>query len=468
MSFCPRLIIAGTHSGVGKTTVTLSLLAALRERGRRVQPFKAGPDFIDPSHHTAITGRPSCNLDGWMLGKSMNRQIFARAASDADLSIIEGMMGLFDGSSPLSEKGSTAELAKQLAAPVLLVIDGSAMARSAAAMALGYARFDPQVRVAGVLFNRINSEGHYQLLKDAVEAETDLAVVGFLKPDPTITLQDRHLGLVPAIEQRSIALYDRLAQAAAETVNLDRIEQLAHSADEPGLFPVSFPSKGRARSGVRIGIAYDPAFCFYYEDNLRLLEAAGAELVKFSPLNDQVVPDVELLYLGGGYPELYGERLAGNVAMRKAIRSFAERGGAVYAECGGMMYLTQAIRDFDGRSHDMVGLFPAEAVMSKTAMTLGYRDLQISETCLLGESGLKARGHEFHYSRLEPTGPLHYACLLKDAQGNSKGQDGLIAGNTLALYTHLHFASQPGIAAALVASARRAAPPSSMNSEGGR
>ena len=202
---------------------------------------------------------------------------------------------------------------------------------------------------------------------------------------------------------------------------------------------------------VRIGVAQDQAFCFYYPDNLELLEAEGAELVKFSPLNDQVLPDVDMLYLGGGYPELHGEALAGNVAMRTAIRQFAERGGLIYAECGGMMYLTQAIRDLDGKSHEMVGLFPAEAVMSKVSMTLGYRELQISQPCVLGEVGVTVRGHEFHYSLVEPKGQSQYACTLTDAQGKSKGQDGLIVGNTVGLYSHLHFASQPQIAASLFA-----------------
>jgi cobyrinic acid a,c-diamide synthase len=453
----PRFVIAGTSSGVGKTTVTLAILAALRQQGRRVQPFKAGPDFIDPGHHTAATGRPSRNLDGWMLGADLNRAIFAKAAADADISIIEGMMGLFDGSSPISEIGSTAELAKQLDAPVLLVIDGSAMARSAAAMVSGYARFDPGLRVKGVLFNRVGSEGHYQLLKGAVEAATDLAVVGYLKPDPTVTVPDRHLGLVTALEQGSTELYDRLAKAAAETIDLDLVEALAQSAGDLETGSVSPPVARRAERPVRVGVAYDPAFCFYYQDNLELLEAAGAEVVEFSPLNDRVLPDVTMLYFGGGYPELYGEKLTGNVAMRKAIRAFAERGGTIYAECGGMMYLTQAIRDCEGRSHDMVGLFPAEAVMKKSGLTLGYRTVELSQTCILGVSGVIARGHEFHCSRLVPRGPLDFACSLSDARGDSKGQDGLVLDNVLALYTHLHFAGQPMLAAALVDSARRAA-----------
>jgi len=205
---------------------------------------------------------------------------------------------------------------------------------------------------------------------------------------------------------------------------------------------------------VRIGVAQDQAFCFYYQNNLELLEAVGAELVRFSPMSDQVLPDVDMLYLGGGYPELHGKALADNVSMRAAIRQFAERGGTIYAECGGMMYLTQAIRDFAGTSHEMVGLFPAEAVMRKSSMTLGYRTMSCSRHCILGEAGMIARGHEFHYSTLVSRGPLDYACGLRDAQGDSKGSDGLVLGNTLALYTHIHFASQPQLAGALVASAR--------------
>jgi cobyrinic acid a,c-diamide synthase len=449
----PRLVIAGTHSGVGKTTATLAILAALRQRGRRVQAFKVGPDFIDPSHHAAVTGRPSRNLDGWMLGEAVNRAIFARAAVDADLSIIEGMMGLFDGSSPVNEIGSTAELAKQLDAPVLLVIDGSAMARSAAAMVSGYAKFDPALRVAGVLFNQVSSEGHYKLLKEAVEQETDVVAVGYLRPDQAVTISERHLGLMTAVEQGTGELYGLLAKAAAETVDLDRVEALARSCRELTVAAPQPVARNHGRN-VRIGVAQDLAFCFYYPDNLELLEAEGSELVRFSPMNDQVLPDVDMLYLGGGYPELHGEVLTGNVTMRAAIREFAERGGTIYAECGGMMYLTQAIRDFAGTSHEMVGLFPAEAVMQKPGLTLGYRTVELSQGCILGASGTTARGHEFHYSTLVPKGRLNYACALRDAQGDSKGSDGLVLGNTLALYTHIHFASQPQLAITLVASAR--------------
>jgi cobyrinic acid a,c-diamide synthase len=459
----PRLIIAGTHSGVGKTTATLAILAAMQQRGRQVQAFKAGPDFIDPGHHSVVTGRPSRNLDGWMLGETANRDIFMRAAAGADLSIVEGMMGLFDGSSPVNEIGSTAELAKQLDAPVLLVIDGSAMARSAAAMVSGYAKFDSAVRVAGVLFNRVSGEGHYRLLKEVVEQETDVVAVGYLRPDPTMTIVERHLGLSTAREQGTGGLYSRMATAAAETVDLDRIEALAQLCNELSA-TTSQPVIRNQRRTVRIGVAEDQAFCFYYADNLDLLEAAGAELVKFSPMSDLVLPDVDMLYLGGGYPELHGKVLADNGSMRRAIRQFAERGGTIYAECGGMMYLTQAIRDFSGTSHEMVGLFPAEAVMQKSSMTLGYRTMSCSRHCILGDAGMTARGHEFHYSTLVPRGPLEYACALRDARGDSKGSDGLVMGNTLALYTHVHFASQPQLAGALVASVRQIGTRPSMSS----
>jgi cobyrinic acid a,c-diamide synthase len=448
-----RLVIAGTASNVGKTTVTLALLAALAGRGRVVQAFKAGPDFIDPGHHAAVTGRPSRNLDGWMLGREVNREIFAHASAGADLSLIEGMMGLFDGSSPTNDAGSTAELAKQLEAPVLLVVDGSAMARSAAAIVQGFSRFDPALNVAGVLFNRVNSDGHYRLLKEAVEQNPTVTVVGYLPSDRDAAIPDRHLGLVTAIERGTRDLYARLGKAAAKTIDLDLVEELGRRAGDWPISPIR-PTRRHHESRIKIGLAHDQAFCFYYPENLELLQSAGGELVRFSPISDQTLPDVDMLYLGGGYPELHAEMLAKNGPMRQAVRAFSERGGTIYAECGGMMYLTEAIRDFDGRAHEMVGLFPAEAVMRKQGLTLGYRAVEATRPSILGDLATVARGHEFHYSTLARTGPLDYACLLRDARGEIKGPDGLMTRNTLGLYTHLHFKSSPAVAEALVRSAR--------------
>ncbi|MGB5053806.1 MAG: cobyrinate a,c-diamide synthase [Nitrospirales bacterium] len=453
----PRLVLAGTQSGVGKTTVTLALLSAFRAQGRTVQPFKVGPDFLDPGHHQLASGRESRNLDGWMLGAVMNRTIFQEAAHGADLSIIEGMMGLFDGSSPVNETGSTAELAHQLNAPVLLVVDGSAMARSAAAMVHGYAQFDSSLNVAGVIFNRLNSEGHYLLLKEAVEKETRIPVVGYLRSDSDVTIPDRHLGLRTALEGSGTELYAKLGQLASATIDLVRVEQLAQASPDvlltnPGIPAEDFRPVNRS---VRVGVAFDPAFCFYYPENLHLLEKAGGELVRFSPMHDPSLPDVDLVYLGGGYPEIYAELLQRNSAMRQSIQAFAARGGVVYAECGGLMYLTKTIRDFDGTVYDMVGVIPAETAMSRTKMTLGYRELTVIRRGLLGDQGVRIRGHEFHYSTLEPKDDLEYLGHLTDAQGRDRGADGITVGNVIALYTHLHFSSHPHVPVALVEAARR-------------
>lgn len=489
----PRLVIGGSHSGAGKTTVTLALLAALRARGRRVQAFKIGPDFIDPGHHTVITGRPSRNLDGWMLGAARCRDLFRRGSRDADLSIIEGMMGVFDGASATEETGSTAEMAKWLGAPVVLVIDGSAMARSVAALALGFARFDPDLRIAGVVFNRVNGPGHYKLLKAAVEHETTLATFGYLSFSEDVMLGDRHLGLVTALEQGAHDLYTRLGRAAAETVDLERLESLAASAPpldntdrqrrdaRPDAASAALPSSTSSASSafsafsafsasvapngprtgglrrIRIGLAWDPAFCFYYPENLELLEEEGADLVRFSPVSDRHLPqDVQMLYLGGGYPELHADTLADNTSMRHAVRRWAEDGGVIFAECGGLMYLTEAIRDFEGRRHDMVGLFPIEAWLARDSLKIGYRTVTVQSPCLLGEAGVQVKGHEFHYSRLETRNPrsLSFACGIEDASGREQGLDGLVTLNTLALYTHLHFGSRPTIARVLLTRVR--------------
>ncbi len=453
---CPKVLVAGTHSGVGKTTVSLALMSAFRRRGRRVQPFKAGPDFIDPGHHRLACGRESRNLDGWMLGAELNRQIFRQATADADIAIIEGMMGLFDGASPVSERGSTAEIAKQINAPVLLVIDGSAMARSAAAMVSGFSHFDPDLEVLGVLFNRVRSEGHFHLLREAVESSINIPVVGYLQPNEDVTISDRHLGLRTALEDERSTLYEALGQMAQETVNLDLIEELAQKGKSlvtsEGIAPeVSM----RLESGfIKIGVAYDPAFCFYYQDNLELLKAAGAEIVRFSPMNDSVLPEVDLVYLGGGYPELYAKTLEANEGMRHSIQQFAREGGVIFAECGGLMYLTQSIMDFEGQTFEMVGVFSGTVSMNRKKLTLGYRETEMTNSCILGEAGTKVRGHEFHYSSFSSNGKMNYACRLSDARSADRGEDGFVKDNVMACYTHLHFASQPSIPQTLVQKAK--------------
>jgi cobyrinic acid a,c-diamide synthase len=453
----PRLLIAGTHSGVGKTTVTLALLAVFRSQGRQVQPFKADPDFIDPGHHKMARGRESRNLDGWMLGSCLIRTTFQSAAQKAGLSIIEGMMGLFDGSSPINEIGSSAEVAKQLNAPVLLVIDGSAMARSAAAMVFGYTHFDPDVKIAGVVFNRIKREGHYQLLKEAVEKGTNVPVVGYIQPNSELTIADRHLGLRTALEGNDPAFYTRLGEAATATLDLEAIAELAEKAQdwEESVVSTRLPTVEVVEKPVRVGVAHDPAFCFYYPENLALLEQAGGNVVYFSPLKDQKLPlGTEVLYLGGGYPEVYATALEQNVSLRSSIAQFIQQGGVVYAECGGLLYLSRSLKGFDGKISEMVGVLPCDAVMSRTQMTLGYRELTLTQTGLLGEKGRRIRGHEFHYSHLENLGDVDYIGRITDAQGKDRGSDGIALSNVVALYTHLHFASLPQVPVTLLQIAR--------------
>ena len=453
----PRLLVSGTHSGVGKTTVTLALLAGFRAQGRQVQPFKVGPDFIDPGHHQMASGRESLNLDGWMLGAFLNRTTFQNAAQNADLSIIEGMMGLFDGSSPINEIGSSAEIAKQLHAPVLLVVDGSAMARSAAAMVFGYTNFDPNVKIAGVVFNRIKSEGHYQLLKDAVEKETDVSVVGYIRPDSELVIPDRHLGLRTVLEGEGAEWYAKLVQATTNTLDFLRIEQLAQGSPdwEKQIVSVNQKFSEFPVEPIQIVVAHDPAFCFYYSENVALLEQAGGGVVRFSPMKDANLPEgTDILYLGGGYPEIYAALLEQNATMRNSIAEYIRQGGVVYAECGGLLYLSRSLQSFDGKVYQMVGALPGDAVMSLTQMTLGYRELTLIQTGLLGEKGRRIRGHEFHYSHLENLGDVVYVGRITDAQGKDRGGDGITLKNVIALYTHLHFASHPQIAETLMQTAR--------------
>ena len=442
----PRLIVAGTHSGVGKTTVTLALTLALRDSKLPIQPFKVGPDYLDPTYHTLAASRPCRNLDGWMMGEAAVRQSLARASAGASLAIIEGVMGLYDGAGVGSEVGSTAQMAKWLGAPVILVIDASGMATTAAALALGCVRYDPDVPWAGVIFNRVGSERHLAWLREAVERTTSLKVLGGLPVDAGIAIPERHLGLVGA--DRSIMTPDlngRLVELARQWFDLRTILHLA--ADVPQIDAPPIVTTERTRS-CRIGVARDEAFSFYYLDNLELLEAAGAELLPFSPVHDDALPpDLDGLYLGGGYPELHAEALAAGRPMREAIAQFARGGGSVYAECGGLMYLSQTLRTLDGIRHRMVGLLPGEVRMLQKRKTLGYREVEALEDLPFLAKGERARGHEFHYSEWidesEPIGEWSRPYHLLDKTGRVLGREGWRWRNVVASYIHLHFGSNP-------------------------
>lgn len=445
------IVIAGTHSGVGKTTVATALMLALRQRGHRVQGFKAGPDFIDSTFHQAATGRPGHNLDGWMLSREANLALFEHAMKGAEVAVVEGVMGLFDGHGPTSPVGSTAELARWLDAPVVLIVDGSAMAGSVAALVRGFEEFDPALRIGGVIFNRVAGAGHAAMLGEALAAHCRARALGALPRDPAVELPERHLGLKLASETLSGQRLDALAAWVERNVDLDRLLQIGAGTnsvspahDDAGA-PLRLPTR------TRIGIARDRAFCFYYEDNLDLLRSLGAELVEFSPIEDAHLPrGLGGIYLGGGYPELHGAALSANATLRTELAAFARSSAPVYAECGGLMYLCSGIVDAEGSAHPMVGVFPAWARMQPRLAALGYVEVEVDHDAAWLPAGARARGHEFRYSVLDAM-PPHIDRVYRIASRGTAPCEGYRAGATLASYVHLHFRSCPSLASAFVA-----------------
>lgn len=438
----PSLLIAAPSSGSGKTSLTLGLMAALRRRSLNVAPFKVGPDYIDPGHHAVFCGRSSHNLDGWMCGKMQSEKTFAEASAGADIALVEGVMGLFDGISGSSEEGSSAEIAKWLNIPVLLVVDARSQARSFAALVKGFCEFDPDLKIAGVIANRVGSERHRQLLQESLGATSGLPpLLGCLPRREDIALPERHLGLVTAEDlQAEDDLSGKLADWVEEHLDLDRLLKLAaDSAVDVGI--IVSPDK-MTHAQVRIGVARDRAFCFYYPENLQLLEQAGAELVFFSPLVDTCLPEgLDGLYLGGGYPELHVEQLSANHSLNEELRFQAESGLPIYAECGGFMYLCQSI---DG--NPLVGIFAVEARMLNKRKALGYRSVELTESSPLGPAGTSARGHEFHYSEIDEAEVLQRCYRLGRRDGEHLGWEGYRHQNVLGSYVHLHFASNPQLA----------------------
>ncbi len=445
-----RLIVSATSSGAGKTTVTVGLLGALRARGLKVAAFKCGPDYLDPTYHARAAAGVSHNLDGWMMTRDALLATFTRVASGADIAVIEGMMGLFDAATPTGDEGSTAEIAKWLAAPVLLVVDASGMARTVAAVARGFATFDPDLHLAGLICNRVGSRGHLDLLR---QTGADPPILGGFPAKKEHAFPERHLGLMTADENNvpaeSIAAWGALA---AQWLDLDAIIAIARSA--PPLDVSQAPAPARAVAArVRIGVAFDQAFHFYYEDNLRRLEALGAELIRFAPTRDASLPAVDGLYFGGGYPEAVADQLAANSAMLEAIRDFARRGGPIYAECGGLMYLARGIRTLDGRLFPTVGLISAQAVMADRLQALGYVEVETTRRSMLGPAGLRFRGHQFRYSNLEAVdGSLERIYSVRPLWGKAPFEEGFSAGNVLASYVHAHWASNPRAAEGFVRS----------------
>ena len=444
----PRVVIAATGSSVGKTTATVGLIAALRSRGLKVTAFKCGPDYLDPTYHRRATGVNSHNLDGWMMGRDAVLATFARGSRGFDIAIIEGMMGLFDSATPTGEEGSTAEIAKWLSAPVLLVTDASGMARSIAAMAAGYAHFDRALNVAGVICNRVGSRGHLDILR---MASAEVRVVGGLPGDAELAFPERHLGLrsadEDAVPQR---LFDAWGEVAAEWLDLNPIISIARSAPELEIDD-ALCSRGNGHPLCRIGLAWDDAFHFYYEDNLRRLEEFGAEIVRFSPSRDERLPEVDGLYIGGGYPEILARELSNNHRMIDAVRHFPQPTRPIYAECGGLMYLAEGIRTLDGSTWPMAGVIPGVAVMSPRLQALGYVEVETRAPSILGPAGTRFRGHQFRYSILDNNGaeaPPHLYTVRP--KWGAQFEEGYTRKDLVASYVHAHWASNPSIAEAFV------------------
>jgi len=421
----PAFLIAGTHSGVGKTTVTLGIMAALRARGLVVQPFKVGPDFIDPTHHTAVCGRPSRSLDPFMMGVEGVRRSFAGALQGADVAVVEGVMGLFDGMDG-GDVSSTAQVARILDIPVLLVINVHGMSRSAAAMEKGFVEFDPELRMAGSILNRVGSERHLYMLKSCLEKP----VYAALPRDKEREMKSRHLGLVMGFEEK----HDLAALAAWVEGHAEIDRMLKLSAPIPALQGKESPRK----MAVRLGVAMDEAFCFYYYDNLLELERCGAELVYFSPIRDNL-PDVDGLYLGGGYPELHAPALEKGSARRQ-IKEASENGMPIYGECGGLMYLGEELVMETAR-YKMAGGLPGSTIMTGKLVALGYARAEAVEHNPLAGVGRSILGHEFHYSRFECDRDARFAYRMSRGRGIYEGRDGLVEHNTLGAYLHAHFFS---------------------------
>jgi cobyrinic acid a,c-diamide synthase len=440
-------IIAAPMTGSGKTTVMLGLLSALAARGLAVQAFKVGPDFIDPGLHQLASGHPSHNLDGWMLSPETNLDLFSSAAAGKDVAIVEGVMGLFDGFAGSSDAGSTAEMARWLNTPVILVIDANPLARSAAAMVHGFRTYNPELEWAGVIFNRVASESHFRILQEAVR---DVPILGWLPSNPDIEIPERHLGLLTADEPEVKKRVSHIGEFLSRYIDVDRLINTLPDAKPhagPGEFRTTNgfvsdrvaggfrPQKIRPRR--RVAIARDPAFSFYYHANCDAMVRAGAEIIEFSAVHDSKLPEAEFLYLGGGYPEIYRHELAANHSMLDSVRQFIASGKRFYAECGGLMYLSRRIED-----SNMVGILPTEISLTDRPVDFGYCEVTAARDGILGPAGTRMRGHQFHYSKSASVSPTP---AYRIRQGPREYPEGWYFPNGIASYVHLHFLSNPEI-----------------------
>jgi len=440
MSNIPRIMIAGTHSGVGKTTIVTGLLAVLKQQGHTVQSYKVGPDYIDPGYHQLASGKVAHNLDTWLVPTDKVVPLFTKTAIGNDMVIIEGVMGLYDGGR--QGVSSTAAIAKLLRAPVVLVIDAKSMGESAAAIALGYKMYDQEVNLVGVIINRLGSATHEKMVTEALE-RIHIPVLGCIYRNEEISMPERHLGLTPVTEHNAQDMIAELCVQIAKQVHVGKIINIASSAPELGIVSENLGTTTQSPPMVRIGVAHDEAFSFYYPESLAVLETMGAEIIPFSPLNDTHLPKVDGLVFGGGFPEMFVSQLAGNVSMRQSIADACQAGMPVYAECGGFMYLTQKMFDFDGNEYEMVGAIPTSCSMQSKLQTVGYVEATALTDNVLCSAGDCMRGHEFHFSLMnhdESARSFPWAFEFKKVRTGVVYHSGYAYGNLLASYLHMHFA----------------------------
>lgn len=436
----PRIIIAAPHRSSGKTTLTIGLCKALTDSGFNVQPFKKGPDYIDPMWHSAATGNDCRNLDYFMMGEENILKSFRRSAKGADISIIEGNMGLYDGMET-DGKGSTADLARLLKAPIILIVDASSMTRSIAPLINGFQRFEPDITITGVILNKISGARHEAKLRAAIDYYCDVEIVGAIPRSQDVGIIQRHLGLKPAKEdEQAVSVIDIIGKLVKNHVDLDLLAKIAKSSPAlPNLNNIG--NVKHPDPVVKLGIARDQAFTFYYPENLEALEMAGAELVPFSPLHDSQLPAVNGLYIGGGFPEVFMRELEANTDIRQKIKKAIEEGMPVYAECGGLMYLARNI-SWNNVTSNMVGALPCDIVMHEKPRGHGYIKLQATgHSWLNGDSEI--RGHEFHYSEVQNLGDVGFAYRLLRGKGVDGNYDGIVYKNVIASYAHLHSLGAP-------------------------
>ncbi len=464
----PRVVVAGIGSGAGKTTVALGIVGALRRRGRTVQTFKVGPDFVDCAYLAHASRRPCRNLDSWMLGRDGAVSSFVHGVRDADCAVVEGTMGIFDGhggaaggptQDPDRFPGSTAELARLIGSPVVLVVDIGSSAETAAAVALGVRQLDPDLDLIGVILNNVPTDYRRRVVEDAVWNWATLPVLGALPRLPQVQIPEVRTGLLPLTQNPHVdPALDALTTAVERHCDLALIERLMARAQALQI-RTGQHTQPPADPPVRVGVAFDDAFCFYYAENLELLESAGAQVVTFSPLEDRVLPrDIDAIYMGGGVSEMFVPQLAANHSFIDSLRRTHAHGIPLYAECGGLLYCARSVQTSDGGRHGMASLLPVDVVLEAGVLHTGYRDLRLAMDGILGDAGASLRGHEFHFGRLlSGVQAGTHAYSMHDVEGEPLGCEGWSTPTLLASFVHLHFGQDPRLAGRLVGAARAGA-----------